>query len=133
MRPELSYLYSAVGLYLVMILVQSVAAITSRRASFGELVGARDALPPEGLSTFHGRARRAQANMTEGMVMFVPLVFLAVHQNQVSATTALGAALFFYGRLAFAPLYYFGVSWLRTLAWGVSILGLLLFFWEISV
>ena len=45
--------------------------------------------------------------------------------------TAMGAALFFYGRLAFAPLYYFGVPWLRTLAWFVSIIGILMIFFEL--
>ena len=131
MRPELSYLLSAVGLYLVMIVVQAVAATVSGKASVGELVGARDTLPPQGLSTLHGRARRAQANFTEGMVMFVPLVFVAYATDQFTALTATGAALFFYGRLAFAPLYYFGTPWLRTIAWFVSVLGILLFLWEL--
>ena len=131
MTPELSYLLSAVGLYLVMIVVQAVAATTSGKASVGQLVGARDDLPASGVSVFHGRAKRAQANFTESMVMFVPLVFIALHTGQTSALTATGAALFFYGRLAFAPLYYFGTPWLRTLAWAVSILGILLFIWEL--
>ena len=131
MTPELSYLLSAVGLYLIMIVVQAVAATTSGRASVGQLVGARDDLPATGVSVFHGRAKRAQANFTEGMVMFVPLVFLALHTGQTSAVTAAGATLFFYGRLAFAPLYYLGTPWLRTIAWFVSILGILLFIWEL--
>ena len=133
MRPELSYLISAVGLYLVMIVVQALAATISGKASVSELVGARDNLAPGGISVFHGRAKRAQANMTEGMVMFVPLVLVAVHMGELSATTAAGAAIFFYARLAFAPLYYFGVPWLRTLAWAASILGILMLFWEILV
>ncbi len=131
METELKYLVSAVALYLVMIVMQALGAVTSKKASIGELVGARDDMPSTGLSPFHSRAKRAQANMTEGMMMFVPLVLIAVHTGQTSVTTAAGAALFFYGRLAFAPLYYFGVPWLRTLAWAVSILGLLFFFVEL--
>ena len=131
MPTELQYLLSAVGLYLFMIVMQAVAAVGSRKASMSELVGPRDALPPEGLSPFHSRARRAQANMTEGMVMFVPLVLTVAVLDAFSPLTAMGAALFFYGRLAFAPLYWFGVPWLRTMAWAVSILGILLIFWEL--
>ena len=131
MPTELQYLLSAVGLYLVMIVMQAVAAVGSRKASISELVGPRDAMPPAGLSPFHARARRAQANMTEGMVMFVPLVLTAAVLDAFTPTTALGAVLFFYGRLAFAPLYWFGVPWLRTVAWAVSILGILLILWEL--
>ena len=131
MLTELQYLISAVGLYFVMIVMQAVAAVLSRKASVGELVGARDAMPPAGLSPLHARTRRAQANMTEGMVMFVPLILTAVHTGELSIMTSAGAAAFFYGRLAFAPLYYFGVPWLRTLAWFVSIIGLLMIFLEL--
>ncbi|GHA81685.1 hypothetical protein GCM10009069_00920 [Algimonas arctica] len=131
MPTELQYLISAVGLYLFMILMQTVSATVSRKASVADLVGARDDLPTAGLTTFHGRTKRAQANFTESMVMFVPLCLIAVYSNDTSGLTALGAALFFYGRLVFAPMYYFGVPWLRTLAWFVSIIGILLFFVEL--
>jgi len=131
MRPEISYLLSAVGLYLVMIVVQAVTASLSGKASVSELVGPRDDLPAGGVTPLHGRAKRAQANMTEGMMMFVPLIFAVEHLNAYSSLTAIGAALFFYGRLVFAPTYWFGVPWVRTLAWFVSIAGILVIFWEL--
>lgn len=131
MPIELQYLISAVGLYLFMIVMQAISATVSRKASVADLVGARDDLPAGGLTVFHGRTKRAQANFTESMVMFVPLCLIAVYSNDTSSLTALGAILFFYGRLAFAPFYYFGVPWLRTLAWFVSIIGILLFFVEL--
>ena len=131
MPTELQYLISAVGLYLVMIVMQAVAATVSRKASVSDLVGSRDNLPSDGLTPFHGRTKRAQANFIESMVMFVPLCLIAVYSNDTSSLTALGAALFFYGRLVFAPSYYFGVPWLRTLAWFVSIIGILLFLVEL--
>lgn len=131
MPTEIQYLLSAVGLYGFMIVMQAVAATVSRKASVSDLVGARDDLPATGLTPFHGRTKRAQANFTEGMVMFVPLVLTAAYLDAFSSLTALGAALFFYGRLAFAPFYYFGVPWLRTLAWFVSIIGILCIFVEL--
>lgn len=131
MPTEINYLISAVALYLFMIVMQAVAATVSKKASVSELVGPRDDLPAAGLTPFHGRTKRAQANFTEGMIMFVPLVLIAVQMNALSAMTALGAALFFYGRLAFMVFYYLGTPWLRTLAWFVSIIGILLILVEL--
>lgn len=134
MPIEISYLIASVGLYFVMILAQSssaIGAIASGKTSAGELAGARDAMAPSGVSPFHGRTKRAQANMTEGMMMFVPLVLAAAHLGAFNAMTALGAALFFWARVAFAPLYWFGVPWIRTLVWFVSIIGIILIFLQI--
>lgn len=131
MPIELKYLVWSVALFFVMILAQSIGAIFSKKASIGELVGARDNMPGGGLTPFHGRTRRAQYNMIESMCMFVPLVLVAATTNSFSSLTALGAALFFWGRVAFAPLYWFGVPWVRTLAWAVSIVGILMILWEL--
>lgn len=125
MPIEISYLVASVILFLVMILAQSVGAILSGR-SVTDLVGARDDLPVAGYSAFHGRAKRAQANMIEGMMMFVPAVLVAAHMDAFNSITALGAALFFWGRLAFAPCYWFGIAWVRTLVWAVSIIGIVM-------
>ena len=126
MHTEINYLLSAVALYLLMIVFQAVAATVSGKVTLGDLLGPRDKLPANGVSQLHARARRAQANFTEGMVMFIPLVMITVYSAQTTPMSALGAALFFYGRLAFAPLYWFGVPVLRTVAWAVSIVGILL-------
>jgi uncharacterized MAPEG superfamily protein len=40
--------------------------------------------------------------------------------------TALGAALFFYARLAYAVIYVAGIPWLRTAVWCVSVVGLVM-------
>ena len=40
--------------------------------------------------------------------------------------TALGAQLFFWGRLAYALIYLAGIAWVRTAAWAVSIAGIVL-------
>lgn len=131
MPIELKYLVWSVALFLVMILAQSLGAVLSKKATISELVGARDNLPANGLAPFHGRAKRAQINMIEGMCMFAPLVLVAAVTDSFSALTALGAALFFWGRLVFAPTYWFGVPWVRTLAWAVSIVGVLMILCEL--
>ena len=130
MAIELKYLVWSVALFFVMILAQSISAVLSGKTP-KELVGPRDDFPSDGLTPFHGRARRAQYNMIEGMCMFAPLVLVAAATNSFSSLTALGAALFFWGRVVFAPTYWFGVPWVRTLAWTVSIVGILMILWEL--
>lgn len=131
MAVELKYLVWSVALFFVMILAQAISATFSGKASVSDLVGPRDDLPGAGLTPFHGRAKRAQANFVESMCMFVPLVLVAAVTDGFTALTALGAALFFWGRVVFAPCYWFGVPWVRTLAWFVSIVGILMILWEL--
>lgn len=131
MPIELKYLVWSVALFFVMILAQSISAIFFSKATTAELVGARDDIPANGLTPFHGRAKRAQYNMIEGMCMFVPLVLVAAVTDSFSSLTALGAALFFWGRVAFTPCYWFGIPWVRTLVWFVSIAGILMILWEL--
>lgn len=131
MAIELKYLVWSVALFFVMILAQALAATFSKKASLTDLVGARDNLPKEGLTPLHSRTKRAQANFVEGMCMFAPLILVAAVTDSFSATTALGAALFFWGRVVYAPTYWLGVPWVRTLAWFVSIAGILMILWEL--
>ena len=131
MPIELKYLVWSVALFFVMILAQSLGAVFSKKASISELVGPRDDMPGAGLTPFHGRTKRAQYNMIEGMCMFAPLVLVAAATNSFSSVTALGASLFFWGRVVFAPTYWFGVPWVRTLAWAVSIVGIFMILWEL--
>ncbi|MEP3889694.1 MAG: MAPEG family protein [Hellea sp.] len=131
MAVELKYLVWSVALFFVMILAQAISGALSGKASLSDLVGPRDNLPKEGLTPFHGRTKRAQANFIEAMCMFTPLVFVAAVTNSFSELTALGAALFFWGRVVFAPTYWLGVPWVRTLAWFVSIAGILMILWEL--
>ncbi|MDA8707996.1 MAPEG family protein [Hellea sp.] len=119
-----SYLILSVGLFILMVVVQALFGI--KQHGLTPLVGARDNLATPSLHL--DRAKRANANMIEAMVMFAPLALFAVHAGAVTAQTALAGALFFFGRLAFAPLYWLGVPWLRTIAWFVSVAGIILLF-----
>jgi uncharacterized MAPEG superfamily protein len=63
--------------------------------------------------------------MLESLTIFAVLVLVAQLAGKCNATTALGAQLFFWSRLAYAPVYIIGIPWLRTGVWGVSFVGLL--------
>ena len=58
--------------------------------------------------------------------MFAPLVLVGALMDVSSGTTALGAQLFFYSRVAHAVLYLAGLPWLRAGAWGVGMAGIVM-------
>ncbi len=127
MPIELSYLVASLAILFVMIAVQAVTSDVEHGLKHG--LSARDNTIDKGV--FLQRAKRANANMMESLIIFAPLILVAAVAGRFNAMTALGAALFFWGRLAYAPLYWFGVPWLRSLAWFVGIVGIVLVFLQI--
>ena len=127
MTPDLQLLVWSAALTLVQMLI----AVLGATGEFGlpRLAGNREDLPPA--TGWAGRARRAHANMLESLAVFAIVVLVAHVAGRANETTALGATLFFWGRVAFALIYVAGVPWLRTAAWGVSIAGILLVFTQL--
>ena len=127
MTPEIYYLIWSAALTLAL----AVVAVTGAQLQVGlpTLAGNREGLPE--MTGWAGRAERAHRNMLENLVLFAILVFAAKAVGVSNATTMLGAQLFFWGRVAHAVLYIAGIPWARTAAWGVSIVGLILIFWQL--
>jgi uncharacterized MAPEG superfamily protein len=85
-------------------------------------VGNRENLPAA--SAFAGRAQRAAQNTLENFVLFAAIALVA-HAAAVDHTkVALGAQVFFWARVAYLPVYYAGIAYVRTAVWVVSIIGL---------
>jgi uncharacterized MAPEG superfamily protein len=124
MPLELKLLVWSVGLTIA----QMLLAVTGAIFQFGlpALAGNREDLPRA--SGWAGRAARAHHNMLENLVLFAVLVVAASVMERMNAMTALGAQLFFWGRLVYAPIYIIGVPWLRTTAFLTSMAGLVLIF-----
>lgn len=127
MTPELSWLSATALLFFLYILGEIVTA--NRQFKLGDLLGSRDNLGAYGAPL--GRAKRATANMIEMMCMFVPLVLVAVLSERTNQWTELGCMLFFFARLLFAPLYWFGVPVVRTLAYFGGVAGLIMIFLQV--
>jgi uncharacterized MAPEG superfamily protein len=127
MKPELVWLLWAAGLTFFQMLV----AVTGATLQVGlpTLAGNREGLAP--CTGWAGRAQRAHHNMLESLVLFAALVLIAVVAGKTNATTLLGAQLFFWGRLAYAVVYWAGIPWLRTGVWFVSVVGLILIFLQL--
>ena len=122
MSPDLKYLLFAVILTFVQMLV---AAMGSNQAlGLPTLAGNREGLPE--IRGWAGRAKRAHLNMIENIVLFAALVLIAAVAGKANAMTAMGAMIFFWARVAYAVIYVAGIAWLRTLAWFVSVIGMVL-------
>ena len=127
MTPELSLLVWAVALAFAQMLVAVSGA--TLQVGLPSLAGNRDNLPA--LTGWAGRARCAHRNMLENIVLFAALVLVAHAAGISNAMTLLGAQLFFWGRLAHAVIYVAGIPWLRTAAWAVSAVGMVLIFLQL--
>jgi len=125
MKPELTYLLFSVLLTFVQVLIAAAAA--NQVVGLTTLAGNREDVPA--LTGFAGRARRAHLNMIENLVLFAILVLVAVIANKTNAMTAMGALIFFWGRLIYAVIYLLGIPWLRTVAWFVSVIGMIMIAW----
>ena len=123
MTPE----FILLALTLILALVQIGAAAMARTAELGVKwnAGPRDGeVPPPG--RLAGRLMRAQANLFETLPLFAAAVIMAHIAGKDGTLTALGAHLYFFGRLVYLPLYAFGVPYIRSLVWLIAAGGLLL-------
>jgi uncharacterized MAPEG superfamily protein len=87
--------------------------------------GPRD-IPSPPVQILTGRLLRAFHNFRETFVYFAAAVILVTLLNKTNATTALGAQLYFWSRVAYVPAYAVGIPMLRTVVWTASIIGLVM-------
>jgi len=125
MSFELTMLVASSALCLVQILLASHTASLQR--GYRWAASARDTeLPP--LTGIAGRLERALQNFLETFPVFVAGVFLVEFLHHGGLLSAWGAGLYFIARLAYVPLYAFGVFLIRSLIWNVAFFGIVLLF-----
>lgn len=127
MSIELKMLLFTVALFFVQLVAQVVAEVIQH--GLGYAVSARDDWKnPTGLA---GRIERAYFNLLETMPAFAALVLIVLYTGNANENTALGAQIYFWGRVVYVPAYLAGIPFIRTLVWTASTAGLLLMFWEL--
>ena len=120
MSVELLMLVYSAGLFFIIIAVQAGLAI--QQNGLMAQAGSRDELPEP--TVLRKRLQRLTANMQENLVLFA-IVALAAHAAGISnETTALGASLFLYARIAHAIVYAFGWPMIRPLFYFASLYGI---------
>lgn len=122
MTPDLTYLVWTVALTMAQLLIVIVGA--TLQVPLPVLAGNREtAVECRG---WVGRAQRAHRNMLESVALFGILVLVAHVTGKANAMTALGAALFFWARVAYTGIYLAGITWVRSLVFAASMTGLVL-------
>jgi uncharacterized MAPEG superfamily protein len=77
-------------------------------------------------SVYAGRTRRALHNLLETYPAFVALALGLVLAGKTGGVGEIGAELYLAARVLYLVIYAAGVSVVRTLMWGISIVGLVL-------
>ena len=122
MTVELQMLALSAALGLGQIALSSHAA--SLQYGYRWAASARDqAMPP--LTGVAARLERALRNFMETFPLFAAAVLVASVIDRHSWMTVWGARLYFWGRLAYVPLYATGVPLVRSMAWNVATIGII--------
>jgi len=131
MTIELTLLAFSIGLGFVHIVAASHSASLQRGYRWS--ASSRDE-PVEPLHGVAGRLDRALKNYLETFPLFAALVLAAHAATRHNALTEWGAQLYFWGRVAYLPLYAAGIPLARSLVWNVAAVGILLslvaLFWD---
>lgn len=127
MTTELTMLALSALLTILLAFPPVIALILEKGLPFA--AGNRD--EPYQLAVWGDRASRAHRNMLENLPVFAALVLVAQVSGSTNDTTALGATLFFWARVGHAAVYIAGIPWLRTVAFGVSLVGMVMIAIEI--
>ncbi len=120
---ELQMLAASAVLGLVQLLLAALFSVGARGMRWS--VGSRDSASAP-LGTIGGRVERACKNFLETFPIFAVAVLIATSLDRHTAMTMLGAQLYFWARVAFVPVYAFGIPVVRTLVWAIATVGIVL-------
>ena len=118
---EMEMLWLSVVLGLVQLLVATVLNVSVWGVPYG--ISPRDT-PATPIGLRGARIERAYRNFLETFPFFVASVLMVQLLNKHSAQSALGAQIYFWSRLVYAPAYALGIPYLRTIAWAASLFGI---------
>jgi|SRR5690349_12562445 uncharacterized MAPEG superfamily protein len=121
--PEMTMLWLSVALGLVYLLAATVPSVLGRGVPWA--MGPRDE-PGKDIGKVGGRLERAWRNFNETFALFAAAILIEASAGHGSALAPIGAQLYFWGRVAFLPIYALGLPVIRTLVWTVSLVGIVL-------
>jgi uncharacterized MAPEG superfamily protein len=120
---ELTCLELSVVLWVIHVLVQ--AGVGNIELPFGYLFTSRDK-PAAAKGLLFGRATRALANYVENLTPFVAVALALIVTQRTGGSGALGATIWILARIVYIPVYLFGIVYVRTAVWAISIVGLVM-------
>ena len=127
MTTELWLLFGSLPLYGLYLGAQSLIFRWKHGVMYA--ASARDDNLPEG--ELLGRAERALRNFQETWLVYVILILIGHLAMPGDALIFWGAIVWGVARIAYLPLYLFGVFMIRSLVWNVSLIGLVMMGWAV--
>lgn len=122
MTTELTYLVYAVILLIAHVLIQ--ATFSDLAKGIGWALGPQD--EPRDQPPVPARIERALRNYLETLPAFIALALILKVTDLGTSGSALGAAIWFWARVAYIPAYASGVPLVRSVAFFASLGGLAL-------
>jgi len=122
MTTELTVLGWSFVLFLAHLMVQASTALKDQGSAFN--AGPRDDPPPLGVMA--GRGQRAFHNFKETYPIFIALALGLAVTGRSGGVAATGAWIWLAARVVYLPLYLSGIPYLRSLAFGVAAVGLVM-------
>jgi len=123
LSTEILLLAWSVVLLLVHVALQATAGAPELGAPY--LLSPRDE-DRKPRSVYAGRLFRALWNFLETYPAFVALALALAATGETGGLGSIGAHLWFWSRIAYLPIYAFGIPVARTLVWVLSVAGLVL-------
>lgn len=123
MALELICLAWSVLLGLAHILIAGQARTNELGAKWN--ASARDEVTPP-LNLMTNRLLRAQANFLETFPLFAAAILITSSTQLYSVYSHWGAILYLAARVVYFPLYAFGIPYIRSMVWLISLTGILL-------
>jgi len=127
MSVELTMLLYTVVLFFVQLLAHMGSGLVDFGVSHAG--SARDEDPEPGV--IGGRIERAYFNLLETMPPFAALVLIGLYTGKVNEMTALGAQIYFWGRVVYLPAYVAGIPFVRSIIWSISTVGMGMILWQL--
>jgi len=123
MRIELALLAASVVLGIVHVIVVSHLQSWQRGYRWTASSRQQQVAPLTGIA---GRAERALRNYFETFPFFVAAILLVTLTNTHSWLTEWGSHFYFWGRIVYATLYAADLPLVRSLAWNIPTIGILM-------
>lgn len=117
----------SVAILAILIGVQAIAGDLNNGIKWA--LSARDTKKDD--TVFLGRTRRTVANHIEGMLIFVPLAFVAHLMGLDGDMIVKGGWIYIISRALYPLTYWSGLPYFRTIVWFASLIGTGMVFFQI--
>ena len=111
-------------LILTVVQILLVATLRTRETGTAYNTGPRDKPSPVPIGVVTGRLMRAQRNLLETLPVFIAAVIMIQFAQIQSKEIHYGVLIYFFARVLYVPLYAFGVTYVRSIVWAASLVGI---------